>query len=297
MHQKDNNVKKIDRPAPLSREDFEKLKSKVSLLRISPLRSLVKDYDLPIKGNKSKLLKQLIELFDVARNECFLAHILNSVNELLEKQNEPFCEVKQLQKVTTPNENTAHIFNKRFQQYEYCGPSIFSAKIAPATGAVRMLNFRIVKSCVKNNILIDFSWGCDLPVPFSLTLNNGLNIYEIISERDPCPGPVDITSYVLNAPDLLVANLGLTIRTPVELTINVVEYRTKSISKIANDLAISQGVDSLNRKLLAKGKNCDHNEMFDLNGFICHYLTFNNNSKCPICKKHLNINNISILGV
>lgn len=85
----------------LTPEEFENLKRQIQLLRISQLRYIVKKYELPASGNKTRLVQIVLHLFDAMRNTTLLSSINAEVLNIISSFHEPF---------TNPLEKTHKLF-------------------------------------------------------------------------------------------------------------------------------------------------------------------------------------------
>ena len=280
-------------PQPLSPENIENLKRSIQLLRISQLRYVVQKFSLPANGNKTRLLRLVLQLIDAMVGSPLLNTISAEVMSLLAQQHEPFTNpLESMHKITLLQPGSAVPSPPRHPMVEIenhvvlCGPLV-----VPPGNALGVFSFESPR--VRARCCIDFAWQKDGPSP--LDMNAQINGFPItVCGDDPRPGPIDITDYILPRPQLNVLDFRL-VKSQAQVVICVREYELQTVPMLMAKVAGKQSVDPLNDVISVKGKKCGHMETVPLGPYLAQAIV-TGKWQCPICKESMMMDEIVVVS-
>jgi hypothetical protein len=279
-------------PGTLLPDEFENLKRSVQLLRISQLRYVVQKFSLPANGNKTRLLKVVLQLFEAMRHAQLLCQINNEVMALLSQQHEPFSSpLDSMHRLSVIRTDMAplpspHPFVKYSDNPPICGPIL--APVGSSFG-----NFGFIVQDPSGRYALDFSW--DNNVKSALHLAGEINGYSIsVLPDDPNPGPIDISAFLVRAGQMNLLDLSL-VKTQVSVIICIREYTPVTLTQIANKIVKVDSPDYFHDLIAAKGPRCNHPETFQLAGVIVRGIV-NGRCECPICHDSFSIDQLVLVS-
>lgn len=271
-------------------EEYESLKRSIQLLRIEQLRYIVQKFRLPANGNKTKLLKLVLQYLEQLRTTPLLVQINAEVINLISQQHEPFTNPIEAMKRLTICSPEQVIRPPDHPFIDYTDSRIVFGPIASQPGPSNgSFTFNIQPT--NNSIIMDFSWYKNEKTPFDM--NATINGYEInCYSEDISPQPIDITSYVNSTTmgNRLEIN---TIRTAAPMLITIREVRILTVYDLADRLIGSQTTNS-SSKIMAKGPECLHSAGFSLYQYLSKSISLQN-WNCPICGNALSPNNLVLI--
>jgi len=286
----------------------------ISLLSITQLRDLLRDYSLPTGGNKHVLVNRLIIFLETfgQNQQNLLVQFSTKLKRLLSveaedhspsnsPQNDETTPPSQPQFPSLPPEIAAQFgSNSPSCLYEPTEiPNPFGPHlIQPGTSFPFLLSSQ--GSTFTPILQVQSGYPGSVISRIVLSINN---VY--INLRFPAlwaelkdfidrPGTIHFAT-VEPATPIVVAIRWMKIVTVPQLC-NIVSFRDPAPKMPLNNAQKPNGVCPLTRKIIARpsrGVGCMHGECFDLSGFIC-YAMKNNAWQCPICRKPLQAEELRI---
>lgn len=286
----------------------------ISLLSITQLRDLLRDYSLPTGGNKNVLVNRLIIFLETfGQNQ---QNILTAFSAKLKKllsidaedpSSSPHSEESSpIQHPQIAQNLPEDILSKLFTQtpselYE-------STDIQPSLGPL------IVQPDSLNQpyqfTLTSPDKFCIPVLQFSPSFSTVL-VSRIVVQLNGTFINLKGPSFYSDLKDLIghPCTLQIVSIEPATSIIGVVRWmRPIPIQHMINQIALKEpvrkiccnqppnGICPLTHKIItrpARGVNCMHGECFDVSGFICNSMR-NNSWQCPICRKPLTIEDLRI---
>jgi hypothetical protein len=122
---------------------------------------------------------------------------------------------------------------------------------------------------------------------------NGFPLY--ISPDDAMPQPIDVTEFLVSAPQTNVFDFTL-VKTSVALGISIREYRLRTISMIARRVPNLGEIDLAVTEVSVRGPLCAFGEAFPLSDFLAVSLA-TGNYVCPVCGRNLEVPDLVVIDV
>ena len=280
-------------PQTLSSDEFENLKRSIQLLRISQLRYVVQKFSLPATGNKTRLLRIVLQLIDAMRGSPLLCQISAEVMALLAQQHEPFTNpLESMQKIVLVRPDPKlpvppeHPLMQKANRPILCGPLV-----APQGTSLGTFSFESPR--VRSRCCIDFAWQNNAPTPFDMNAHiNGFPI--AVCGEDPRPDPIDISDYLLPRPQMNVIEFKL-VKSPVQLVLCVREYEPQTLAMLMARVAGKPSVDPLRDVITVKGKACSHEDAVPLGPFLVKAIV-TGTWTCPVCGGSMNLEEMNLVS-
>ena len=307
IHTRHNQIEDIFRsPQPVQQPgNIALLARGISLLSITQLRELLREYSLPTGGNKHILVNRLIIFLETfgQNQQNLLTQFSSKLKKLLSVESDEHLAMAQPEE----NNGTQQLPPELAQRIFSGSPSIlfelapeFPTAFGPVVIQPNMFGFQ-------HNFSISSPPANSIPVlqfiPFmkdvqikKLTLQIGGMFITLRDNVMWC----DVTDYI-NRPSMI----QLISMEPLLPIVALIRWMKKVsipqlVNKIINETEPAaeptstsnhrpNGICPLTRKLIARparGARCSHAECFDLTGYLCH-ASKHNSWQCPICHSQL----------
>lgn len=270
----------------LSDVEFESLLKIIKLLRVSEIRYIVKKFDLPLKGNKTKLLNDVISIFHLLKNNAILSTIYGEINEIITNK-----EQNSTTKLNISNYDSRFYSQPNIMQHQADPPFILGPISVLPGKSSGQFNFNYNYS---NEKLVNISFLFLDGVPHQFELDCNINGFQIeISIDDPYPQPIDITDLINTNSDSNKFIINK-IKTPKQMMICIREYEYLGLQMIMDQITgLKTNIQTDDFYTISK--NCNHEGSFSFVDFLSNSFA-TGISKCPICKHEINPFDLVVLG-
>lgn len=275
----------------LSDAEFDSLSKIIRLLRVSEIRYIVHKFELPLKANKTKLISDLISLFNLLKKNEILCDIYDEINQLISNKD----------KMSIKNINIAshdpRFFSPPNPTFSQANPPYILGPFSVSPGnSCGKFSFIYIEneSTLGFEKFINISFLFLEGVSHQFELEGNFNGFPIeVSIDDPCPQPVDITDLINLGPDsnnFVIKN----IHSPKPMMICIREYEYNGIQNLMDQI-IGHKTDIDKDDFYVYSKLCDHEGTFSLVNFLSGSMA-TGQFQCPICQKRINPFDLIILG-